>query len=430
MWKDKVFELLIFMISKKTLFTYLFVLIIFKAFAQPSVLKVSDSLLRTGDYTAALKILENGPKSSAEVLKKIADIYEKTGNYSEAIAYLEEVYRLRPSLEAKEKLGRNYQYNGNTEKAISYQQEVLEKNPDNLLLAYNLSKLYLANRQTPKAVPLLKKLIAKDPTNPNYPYQLGQAFDKIKKDPTAYYLRSYQLDSTHIKSIYGLAKYYKTIKVRDSSGIFIDKGLALSPKNLNFLQLKAQHEFLAKNYDSTLVYLKKLEEQKFETPFVLKLFGLTYYNLRDYEKALAYFKKTSRKDISDHSLYYNMGLCFKEMGEFKNANFSFMRFIHGEKPKVDKAYYQLALMEIDKKEYERAIGHLKKGYDNNKRNHLILFDLAMVSDKFYKDKKIALNYFEDYLLYFEKVNEEKSAFAKSKVKEIKKHLFINAPAEN
>lgn len=398
--------------------------------AQQPTIKTADSLLQKGQYQEALQVLKKEQPSTPEILTKLADVYEKTGDYRQSISYLERVLDEKPSLKIKEKLGRNYQYHGNTDKAIAYQQEVLAKSPNNLLLAYNLAKLYKANRQTPKAVPLLKKLITADPTNPNYPYQLGKALEKLSKDPTKFYLRAYELDSTHIKSIYGLAKYYKKVKVRDSSGIFIDKGLALSSNNLNFLQLKAQHEFLDKVYDSTLVYLKKLEKQKFETPFVLKLFGLAYYNLADYEHAIEYFKKALAKDLTDHTLYYNLGLCYKELGDYKNARFSLTRSIVAQRTSVDRAYYQLALMSIEHKKYEEALKYLKKGYQNNKRNHLILFDLAMVSDQYYKDKKIALKYFEDYVFYFEKVNEEKTAYAKSKIKEIKKDLFINASSED
>lgn len=54
-----------------------------------------------------------------------------------------------------------------------------------------------------------------------------------------------------------------------------------------------------------------------------------------------------------------------------------------------------------------------------------MYQLALVSDSFFKDKKIALKHYEKYVDKFEEKDKEQADFAKRRIKEIKKTLFIN-----
>lgn len=401
----------------------------FKTDAQSSVLDVAEASLEQGNYQSALKTLLNEEKKTVEVLLKIAEIYKKTGNYTNAIKFYNIVYALKPSDKVKEQLGKCYQYAGNSKKAIALQSEVLKANPDNLLLQYNLAKLYAATRNSNKAIDLFNDLVKKDSLNPNYFYELGRISEKRKNDPTKFYLKVYQLDSIHVKSIYQLAKFFNKIKVRDSAGLFIDKGLTIDAKNINFLQLKAQHEFLNKEYDTTLVYLKKLEEQDFKTPFVHKLFGLSYFKLKDYENALLNFNKVRKADYKDADNLFNIGLVHVARKEFKNAEMILYLSIAFQKPDIDKNYFELGKAQLEQEEVKKALESFQQGYKNNPRNYQLLFQLAMLTDDYYKDKNVALKHYEKYVEKFSSKDQKSTLYAKSRIKDIKKELFMKAESE-
>ncbi|MBJ2174844.1 tetratricopeptide repeat protein [Aureibaculum sp. A20] len=413
----------------KKLVVLLFILFISKTDAQTSVLAIADNYLEKGNYQLALEQLKTDKNPTIEVLNKIADIYQKTGNYANAINYYNKIYSLNPSDKVKEQLGKCYQYTGNSKKAMQLQSEVLNDNPDNLLLQYHLAKLYAANRKTKEAIILLEGLVEKDPENPNYHYELGEALNKIKKDPTKPYLEAYRLDTSHVKSMYQLAKYFNKVKVRDSADLFIDKGLEIDSENLNFLQLKAQNEFLKKEYDTTIVYLKRLEALNFKTVFVNKLFGLSYFKNEDYENALLYFNKVKMADFMDTGTLFNIGLVHAAMKEYKKAEMSFYMSIAFQKPEYDKNYFELGKVQLEQKEVKKAITSFEKGYENNSRNYQLLFQIAMLSENYFKDKKIALRHYEQYVENFSSKDEKSTLYAKSRIKEINKELFMKGTEE-
>jgi tetratricopeptide (TPR) repeat protein len=398
---------------------------LFKAEAQSAVLKVSDSISTTGNYQKVLNKLLNTKEPSAQILKKIADTYQKVGNHSQAIAFYTKAYTRKPSDKVQQAIGKSYQLVGNPDKAIEMYTTVLITSPNNLLLKYTLAKLYMSERKVKEAVVLFKELIEQDPTNPNYHYHLGLAYDKLKKDSTIGYLKAFKLDSLHLKSIYQLAKFYREVDVKDSTTLFIDKGLEINPKSLNFNQLKAKDAFYNKEYKTTLVYLSKLDTVlNLKTLFTYKLFGLTYLKLEDYKQAEIYFLKAKEEDARDDEVLYNLGLVYANLKDYKKARMNFMMSIYLQKPLVDRHYYQLGMLQLEQNKPKKAIEFFEKGVASNGRNTNLLFQVALTSDSYYKDKKMVIKQYERYLRRFESLDKEETAYAKRRIKEMKKELFI------
>ncbi len=409
---------------KKQLLSVICVLALFKIEAQNPMLKIADSILNTGDYQLALIKLQEVENPSSSILERIASTYQKVGNHSKAISYYNKAYTLNPSDKIKERLGVSYQFMGNVPKTIALYQEVLEENPNNLLLKYTLAKLYMGERQVKKAIHLFAELSGQDPKNPNYHYYLGLAYDKVKKDPSIGFLKAFELDSTHLKSMYRLAKFYRAIDVRDSASLFIDKGLEINPESINFNQLKAKDAFYKKEYDVALKHLDKLDTLGFKTLFTYKMYGLTYLKLEDFENAETYFLKAKEKDIQDDEVHYNLGIAYANLKKYKKAQMAFMMSMYLQKPQLDKHYYHLGMLQLSQKEQKKAIKLFEKGLESNPRNKTILFQIALATDSYYKDKKIALKQYKRYLDRFQSLDREETAYVERRVKEIKKALFI------
>ena len=160
---------------KKELFILALLFVLFKTEAQHSVLSVADSISNTGNYQKALKTMLDVDNPDAQILKKIADTYQKVGNHSKAIEFYNKVYTMKPSDKVQEEIGKSYQFLGNADKAIEIYETVLMTSPDNLLLKYRLAKLYMNEHKVKKAVKLFKELIQQDPTNPKSTFTLSRS---------------------------------------------------------------------------------------------------------------------------------------------------------------------------------------------------------------------------------------------------------------
>ncbi len=414
--------------NKSHLTLFIILLLVFKTEAQTSVLSVADSLYQSGDYKSALTKLGKVQPQTFSVLVKQGEIYQKTNNYSKAIELYKKALSKKESLKVKQALGKSYLAQGNANQTIQIYEEILFKDSANLLLKFDLAKLYTKEYRKNDAITLLESLIQADSLNPGYYYELG----KIYKNKGAsgfmksgnYFLDTYRRDSTHLKSIYELSKFYKQIRFKDSTMVFIDKGLKINPKSINFNQLKANESYANKDFQTTLIYLKKLEELNFKTIFTYKLFGLTYMKLEDYDNAEKYFEKALKRNFEDASLYYNIGILKKIQGDLKAAEMNFMISIMNLKPDIDKQYYELGLIHLEQKKLQKAISDFKKSYENNSNNHYALFQLAMASNDFYKDKTIALKYFETYLKRFDSKDKDITAYVTKQLREMKKEFFM------
>ncbi|MCF6297276.1 MAG: tetratricopeptide repeat protein [Flavobacteriaceae bacterium] len=414
--------------KKITVSFFIIFFLIFKTEAQTLVLSVVDSLLQVDNYQLALKKLKEKKPQTFKILVKQGDIYQKTGNYSNAINFYKKALKKEKSYSIKQALGKSYLLQGNANQAITIYEEVLKKDSLNLLLKYELAKLYTKESRKDDAITLFNELIEADNANPSYYYNLGKIYQKRNSfffmKSGNYFLDAYKLDSAHIKSIYELTKFYKQLHFKDSATIFIDKGLQINPKSINFNQLKAKNLFSKKEYDSTLVYLKRLENLNFKGMFTYKFYGLTYLKMEDFDNAEKYLKIARKINWKDARVLYYLGLVNKEKGDLKSAEMNFLMSMTILKPDIDKQLFELGLISLEQKNLKKAIKYFKEAYQNNLKNHIALFQLALASYDYYKDKKIPLKHFEKYIERFSSKDKKMFDFATQKIKEIKKEFFI------
>ena len=411
---------------KKKLFIILIILSVLKTEAQTSVFKDIDSLLLVGDYQKALVILESSNDKTVAVYDKTGDIYKSIGNYSKAIENYQYALEKDESINIKAKLGKVYELSGYPSKAIKAYEDVMQKDSSNLIMINNLGKLYLSNYKATKAEYVFKYLIEQDSLNPNYPYLLAKSYEKqnLFFAMGQSYLDAYNIDSTHIKSIYRLAVFFKDLKDKDSTMVFIDKGLQLAPDNINFNQLKANQLYSIKDYKNTLGYLDNLERLNYKSKNVYEMFGMSYLKIDSLKLAKKYINKALDIDRKDSKLLYRLATIEYELNEKEKAKFSLMFSIYTAKPDLDKQYYLLGSIYKEENNLVEAIHYFEKSFQNNPNKYKALYKLALSEDIYYEDKKIALKHYQKFIDKFESKDKEYTDFVKGRINQIKETLFL------
>ncbi len=100
----------------------------------------------------------------------------------------------------------------------------------------------------------------------------------------------------------------------------------------------------------------------------------------DFQNALVSFRKVETIGLSDRKLsqiHYNIGVCFYRLNQANKAVTSFEKSIELF-PKYEKAYYGLAMAQVDLKDFGSAEANFLKAINLNKTNGETWFDLALV----------------------------------------------------
>lgn len=409
--------------KKKILIVLLFLIV--KVEAQTSTFSIADSLFAKGRYKMALKALDKTEDSFLSNYKK-AVIYESIDNYRKAVEYLKKAITFNDNEKIKLKLAKNYRSLRNYKKAIKVYEEVLEKDSLNLVLKYQIGKLYIITRNPNNAVSTFKYLVKNDSTNANYSYHLGLSYAlQGKRDPMINsFLDTFEKDTLHLKAIARLAKSFEKLKDVDSTQLFVDKGLAISPNNLDLNKLKVNQLFKDKKYKETLPYLLNIDTLYKNDTYSITMLGNSYYNLDSLKIAKKYFQKLSYVDKENFKANTYLGHIAMKEKNYNEAMFNYKIATYKGKIKRDEEYYGLATMFYETKKPKLAMKAFEDAYNENRKNYRALYQLAKLSDDYYKDKKIAYRYYIKYIESFYEIDKGISAFVKNRIKEIKKEYFL------
>jgi tetratricopeptide (TPR) repeat protein len=370
-------------------------LIVFKTEAQTSVLKLADSLYAIGSYSKAIENykLHKTPK---DVYNKIAKSYSAIGNYDEAL--------------------KNYQAH-------------MSANPNDVLTAYEYAILLSQTNKNKEASVIFKDLVSTNSKNPNYHFQLGLVLEKLK-DSTAIesYLSTFQLDSTHQKSIYKIAKHYLQNGKFQIVEHYTNIGLKSYENNVELISLKAQNYFARKNFKDAAVSFEKLLELGESLIFVHERLSLCYYYLYEYEKAIQQRLLALELNPNDADALFDIGTYYYEISDFANAEKYIKDALALMHNPLDAQYSKLAVVLNSQKKYNEAIDALKMAIKENPDNINAEFMLVITKDAYYADIDSRIKTYEDFKRRFSSTNY--SEYVDNRISELKKEKFIKEGAKN
>jgi tetratricopeptide (TPR) repeat protein len=323
-------------------------------------------------------------------------------------------------------LAKNYRSLKQSKKAIKIYEEIVAKDSLNLVLKYQLGKLYLLNKKPKKAVDIFTYLIDNDKTNANYSYYLGLSYALgAKRDPMINsFLDTYAKDSTHLRAIARLAKSYNKLKDTDSTQLFVNKGLALNRNHIDLSKLKINYLFRDKKYKKAIPYLLNLDTIDKKDTYSASMLGKTYFKLDSLDKAKKYFTKLSRMDRENFKANTYLGHIAMLEEDYRAAFFNYFMATSIGKNKRDEEYLGLGNMYLKTDKPKQAINAYEEAFKENRRNYNALYQLAKLSDDYYKDKKIAYKLYVKYIETFYDRDTVIDAFVKRRIKDIKKDYFM------
>lgn len=382
--------------------------------------------IENGNYQKAVTILETDASSWISPKDK-GDLYTAMEYFQKAAFHYEMALQSDNNNGIALRLGKTYERLRQYKKAQTIYRSALEKDPENSVIKFRLSKILLRFKRVNAALKNLKELAEKDQKNPNYPHYIGMGH-RLKKNPAAaidYFLKAYKKDSTHLKNIIQLATVFYQLKQQDSVKLFTSKGLLIDSQNKNLNQLKINQHRRDKEYQLAIDLLleqEKIHENEF---YNAKMLGICYFNLDSLTAAKSWFIVAEKRNENDFKIWTYLGDINVKNKNYKKAIVNYSMATHTGMVSRDAEYLKLGLVFNVIGNQAKAIEMFNQAIHVNWQNEKAHFERALAAETYYKDKKIAYGYYQKFLQNFYFIlDTEKLEYVRSRIKKIKETYFL------
>ncbi|MCM4167056.1 Lipopolysaccharide assembly protein B [Arenibacter antarcticus] len=353
----------------------------------------------------------------------IADSLFATANYTLAI----NEYAKQGSPNAQLQIARAYNAIGNFDKALAQYISLVQSNQSLELAKYELGRLYLKLKHYTPAQAVFSQLIKKNDQNPEYFHYLGESLKELDHFPESItaYKQSVKIDSTHLRSLFQLGKYYVMQRERDSVLKYVDKGLHFYGNDVSLINLKALAYYNDHYLWQAIPLFERLVELGEDKEYIHERMGHAYLIMHRYTEAKdAYFKLLGFDEENPKALY-GVGTSFWKLQELDSAITYIQKSIEVQKVTLDKEYNALARLAVEQNDIKLAIGYYIKAYQENYDGYLYKYEICLLSDLYYKNPKQSLKCYREYQQKFGHQKDYFSEFASKRISEIKEEIHMN-----
>jgi tetratricopeptide (TPR) repeat protein len=231
---------------------------------------------------------------------------------------------------------------GNAIKAKTYLLEIIQLDS----LNFSAYKQLAGFAETPDAkLKYLKKANTINNTDPDVAYDLSAVYRELKQHQQAYNILktaidadngNFTLQQAQLPLANQLGKYKEVIETGEK--------LIKENTDVNVINEMGQAYFYLRDYQRCVALFKTLEDLGVQNEGTLYFMALSYRELKEYDKAAVYAKKTIDEAISDHTaLYYTaLGGIYEDNNKFPDALEAYKRGLTFDNS--SNIYYRLGLL--------------------------------------------------------------------------------------
>ncbi|MGO3181619.1 MAG: tetratricopeptide repeat protein [Aequorivita sp.] len=355
---------------------------------------------------------------SALPVSKKADSLFEIGEYNKAIPYFIENKRYH-------EVAKSYEATGNNIEARKYFKKALSESKGDPKIKFEYAKFLMRLSNYKKADSILQNLQDRYPKNPNFIYERGLV-KQAQKDSSAieYYKQVFLLNPNHINAVYKIARNYIENRKFDESETFVSKGLSVNSSSIRFLTLLGLKQFHTKDCHGAISTYSRLIELGENNIQIHENLASCYSYTNQFEKALDQYKILLEVfDDKNPKWHVEIASLYRRLSEYNNAERHMDIAIALQEIPLSESYLGLATLYNRKSDYKNEIKALKSALLNNPNNEIALFRMAIAADNYFADKKVVLQYYEDYLRKYSE-NGRMQDLAKLRVKDLKKELHF------
>jgi tetratricopeptide (TPR) repeat protein len=349
--------------------------------------------------------------------EKLLDLYQ-TQRYAEAAQYLQSVYPAETEdVKALNQIAYCYMMSGKLPEAEKKYLKINTLQPNMLPVLFSLANINSRRGNTAAAQLFLLDIIRLDSTNFNAYKQLANYTDSIKLK-VKYLEKANRLNNTDADVAYDLALQYKFMKAFEPAYKILQTAIIADTNNLILQQAKLPIANELKKYNEVISIGEKLLKNGADGN-VIRDVGKAYFSLKNYQKCLYYYKLLEDMAMQNESILYYMSISYRELKNYDMATTYAKKTIEeGISPNTPLYYSLLGGIYEERNQNTNATSAYKKGLTFGEYNS-IYYRLALLYDFKLKQSKTALNYYNQYLKSKPSANEKSQIeYTKTRIAEI------------
>jgi tetratricopeptide (TPR) repeat protein len=367
-----------------------------------------------------LIILLNTNLAAQEKEGVIADSLYATGNYTKAI----NAYAGLGTPSAGLQIARAYRAIGNYEKALLQYETTVKDSPELQIASFELGKLLLMVKDFHAARKLFSKLVAINNQNPEYHYYLGEVYRELEQPASSLvgYKNAVEIDSTHLRSLFQLGKYFTIKQERDTALRYVDAGLEFYEQDVSLVNLKALIYYNDGRFEKAIPWFERVLELGERKEYVYEKLALSYYKEWEFEKAKETYTELLKFNDSNSDYYYALAETYRKNKQMDSAVLFVRKGMDIQRPVLAKGFMALSVLAREKDDLKLALDYLQLAVKEDPNDGTLFFRLCTLIDRYYKDPDSKLKYFEAYVGRFGSEVPYFSVMAKKRISELKKEI--------
>lgn len=368
--------------------------------------------------------------------KPTADLYFKKGSlhqvqqeYQNAITAYSQGLLIEPdNSRLLEETAECFSVLGNNRDAIAFYEQAKKFNPENLVLAGKLGRVYINEKQYKKAYEVFSSIYTRDSSNVYWNKQFAYvAFRVFKREEAVHlYEKVIEANPRDHGSYINLINCYNWRKEGNEIMATIERGLNEFPADDELLFEKAMYFYKTKRYGPAMLqfekYIDLIDMPEYET---LMNYGIATYFAGFEDRALEVFNDLFTQNPNDPLVMYYQSLCYKKMKDFEQAEKLMEWAIEGSTPDyVAEMYHHVGQIYGQQRKFKQSVEALQKAFDMNPEKVEVLFEIATTYEEFNSNKTLAMNYYQIYLKEAGAAGKN-TTYALDRIERIKEDLFFD-----
>ncbi|MGV3547878.1 MAG: tetratricopeptide repeat protein [Pedobacter sp.] len=327
--------------------------------------------------------------------EKLLEFYQ-TQRYAEAATYLASIYPAETTdVKALTQIAYCNMMAGKLVDAEKNYQKINELQPQQIPILFSLANINSRRGNTRNASDYLQQVVKLDSNNFNAYKRLADYTDSAALK-LQYLQKANKLNATEADVAFDLARVHRNDKRYQQAYNVLKIAIAADTSNLILQQaLLPIANFLSK-YNEVVVAGEKLIKNGADANVVVDV-AKAYFFLKNYKKAISLYQMLEKKSMQNESTLYFTSLSYRELKNYEMAAAYAKRTIDESiSPNISAYYNVLGGIYDEKHQLTQAINAYKKGltYSANKN---IQYRLALLYDLKLKQTKSAQIYYNQFL---------------------------------